>query len=81
MIHKILRLLVNTLRVNDKDYLLNRDNLTQSIEMQLSEKKKTFAQFSFPFLKSLLSLKHFPKKMTLVADVFPEILAPKSMVA
>ena len=49
--------------------------------MQLSEKKKTFSQFSFPFLKSLLSLKHFPKKMTLIADVFPEILAPKSMVA
>ena len=52
----------NTLTVNDKHYLLNRDNLTQPIQMQLSEKEKKFSQFSFPFLKSILSFKHFPKK-------------------
>ena len=62
MIRKILRLFVNTLTVNDKHYLLNRDNLTQPIQMQLTEKQKTFSQFSFPFLKSLLSFKYFPKK-------------------
>ena len=62
MIHQILRLFGNTLTVNDKHYLLNRDNLTQPIHMQLSEKQKTFSQFSFPFLKSLLSFKYFPKK-------------------
>ena len=52
----------NTLTVNDKHYLLNRDNLTEPILMQLSEKQKKFSQFSFPFLKSILSFKHFPKK-------------------
>ena len=52
----------NTLTVNDKHYLLNRDNLTEPIQMQLSEKQKNFSQFSFPFLKSILSFKHFPKK-------------------
>ena len=62
MIHKILRLFVNTLTVNDKDYLLNRENLTQQIEMQLSEKQKTFSEFFFAVLKSLLNFKHFPKK-------------------
>ena len=62
MIHKILRLFVNTLTVNDKHYLLNRDNLTQQIQMQLSEKQKTFSEFFFAVLKSILNFKHFPTK-------------------
>ena len=62
MIHKILRLFVNTLTVNDKHYLLNRDNLTQQIEMQLSEKQKNFSKFLFAVLKSILNFKNFPKK-------------------
>ena len=53
---------VNTLRVNDKHDLLNRDNLTQPIQVQLSQKEKIFAQFFFVFLKSILNLKHLPKK-------------------
>ena len=48
--------------VNDKHYLLNRDNLTQPIPMQLSEKQKTFSEFFFAVLKSILNFKHFPKK-------------------
>ena len=63
MIHKILSLFVNTLTVNDKHYLLNRDNLTQTIQIQLSQKKKTFFQFFFfTFLKSILHFKHLPEK-------------------
>ena len=65
VIHKILRLFVHTLTVNDKHYLLNRGNLTQPIQMQLSEKQKTFSQFFFfffAFLKSILNVKHLPKK-------------------
>ena len=62
MIHKILRPFVNTFAVNDKHYLLNRENLTQPIQMQLSEKQKTFSGYFFPFLKSLLNFKHFRKK-------------------
>ena len=61
MIHKILRLFVNTLIVDDKHYLLNRDNLTQPIQMQLSQKQKTFSEFFFAFLKSILNFKHLPK--------------------
>ena len=45
MIYKILRLFVNTLTADDKHYLLNRDNLTQQIQMQLSQKEKTFSNF------------------------------------
>ena len=62
MIHEILRLFVNTLTADDKHYLLNRDNLTQQIEMQLSKKEKTFSEISFAFLNSLLNFKHLPTK-------------------
>ena len=62
VIHKILRLFVNTWTVNDKHYPLNRNNLTQPIQMELSQKQKTFSQFFFAFLKSILNFKHFPTK-------------------
>ena len=62
MIHKILRLFVNTLTVDEKHYLLTRDNLTQTIQIQLSQKQKTFFEFFFAFLKSILNFKHLPKK-------------------
>ena len=62
VIHKILRSFVNTLTVNDKHYLLNKGNETQPIQMQLSEKQKTFSEFFFAFLKSILYLKHLLKK-------------------
>ena len=59
--HKILRMFVNTLTVDEKHYLLNRDNLTQPIQMQLYQKQKTFSEFFFAFLKSILNFKHLPK--------------------
>ena len=62
MIEKILRLFVNTLTVNDKHYHLNRDNLTQAIQISLPQKQKTFSQFFVAFLKSILNFKHLPKK-------------------
>ena len=62
VIHKILRPFVNTLAVNDKHYLLNRDNLTRQIQIQISKKQKIFSEFFFPFLKSILNFNHLPKK-------------------
>ena len=62
VIHKILRLLVNTLTADDKHYLLNRNNLAQPIKIQLSEKLKIFSEFFLAFLKSVLYFKHLPKK-------------------
>ena len=38
-----LRLFLNTLTVDDKYSLLSRDNSMQTIQMQLSEKQKTFS--------------------------------------
>ena len=62
VIHKILRLLVNTLTADDKHYLLNRDNLAQPIQIQLSEKQKIFSEFFLPFLKSVLNFKDLRMK-------------------
>ena len=61
VIHKIQRLFVNTLTADDKHYLLNLDILAQRIQMQLSQKQKTFSAFFFAFLKSILNFKHLPK--------------------
>ena len=51
----------NTLRADGKYSLLNRDNLTQPIRMQLSEKEETCSQFFCRFLKSSLNFEHFQK--------------------
>ena len=79
VMHKIRRQFVNTLTVDDKDYMVHRDNLAQQIRMQLSQKEKTFSEFFFAFLKSILNFKHLPKKDTLIAHVFPERLVSKNM--
>ena len=59
---KILGLLVNTLTDDDKYSLLYRENLTQPIQILLSQKRKTFSKFFSAFLKSALSFAHFQKK-------------------
>ena len=49
---------------NDKYSLLNRDNLTQPIHMQLSQKQKNFSDFFFfffAFSKARLNFKPFQK--------------------
>ena len=77
---KISGLFVNTLTDDDKYCLLYRDNLTQRIQILLSQKEKTFSQFFSPFLKSTLNFEHFQKKMTLIADVFPKLPSPKKVI-
>ena len=62
VIGKILMLFVDTLTVDEKHYLLTRDNLTQTIQIQLSQKQKTFYEFFLVFLKSILNFQHLPKK-------------------
>ena len=52
----------NTLNVGHIYSLLNRDNLTQSIQMQLPLTKKSVSQFVSSFLKSRLNFEFFQKK-------------------
>ena len=59
---KILRLFVNTLTTDDKYSLLNRDNLTEPIQILLYQKDRTFSQFFSSFLKSTFNFEHFQKK-------------------
>ena len=59
---QILGLLVNTLDADDKYPVLNKDNLTIPIQMQLSQKQKSVSQFLAAFLKSMLNFKNFEKK-------------------
>ena len=51
IIFKILGLLFNPLTIDDKYSLLNRGNLLQHFQMQLSKKQKIFSEFFFPFFK------------------------------
>ena len=44
---------------DDKNSLLNRDNLTQPIQMELSQKQKPFPQFFSRILKSSWNFQHF----------------------
>ena len=46
----------------EKYPVLNRDNLTIPIQMQLSQKPNTFCQFFAAFLKFLFNFKYFETK-------------------
>ena len=79
LICKILRLFLHTFPADDKYSLPNRDNLTQSVQMQLSQKQKPFSPF-FAKFSNLASFFSFKKKMTLIANVFPKLRTSKNVV-
>ena len=76
----ILGLFVNKLSSDDKDTLLNGDNLMQRIQMQISKKQKIFAEFfsGFPNLDQIFKI--LKKLMTIIAYPFPKLLAAKNVV-
>ena len=77
---KISGLFLNTLTEDDKYSLLYRDNLTQPIQIQLSQKQKTFSQFFSAYLKSTLNFKYFQRKMSCIADLLPKLPSPKKAI-
>ena len=80
VLSEILGLFVNTLTVDDNYCLLYRDNLTQPIQIQLSQKQKNFSEFFSAFLKSTLNFQHFEKGMTFLADVFFKLPSPNKVI-
>ena len=54
--------LVKTLTANYEYSRSNRKNLPLPVQMQLSEKPKTYFQFFIAFLESTLNFEHFEKK-------------------
>ena len=77
---KSLGLFLNILTDDDKYCLLYRDNLTQPIEILLSQKQKTFSEFFSALSKCILNFDHFQKKMTLIAYAFPKLPSPKKVI-
>ena len=65
---------------DDKYSLLNRDNLTQPIPTQLSQKQKAFFRFFLAFSKSKLISNIYKKKMTFIVQIFPILRTPKNVV-
>ena len=63
VLSKILGLFVNTLTDDEKYSLLYRHNLTQQIQILLSQKPKTFSKLSSEILKPTLNFERFEKKV------------------
>ena len=59
---EILGVFVNTLTADGKYPAEDWKSLQLPIQMQLSEKRKTFSQFFVPFLEFISNIKHFEKK-------------------
>ena len=75
---EILGLLVNILAADEKYPVLNRDNLTISVQMQLCEKQKPFSHLFSAFLKYSLNFKYCEKKMTIIDFAFSKLRTPKT---
>ena len=59
---EILGMCVNILTPDGKYHVQDCENLKLGIQMQLSEKRKTFSRFFVPFLESTSNFKHFESK-------------------
>ena len=57
----------------------NTDDLPLPVQMQLSGKLKTFAEFFIAILESALNFEHFEKKVSLIAQVFLKLYTPKDV--
>ena len=66
-------LLINTLAANEKYPVLNREYLTIPIQMELSQKQKTFSESFADFLKSYWNFEPFEKKKSFIAFVFSKL--------
>ena len=59
---KILGVFVKTLTAGDMYPVQGCENLQLPIQMQLSEKRKTFSEFFVPFLDTTSNFEHFERK-------------------
>ena len=66
----MLGLFVNSLTADNKYSLLNRGIFLLHFQMQLSQKRKTFCEFSLTLSNFRFNFEDFQKKMTLIADIF-----------
>ena len=79
VIWQIWQLFGSILAANDKYRDLNRDKLTIPIQMQLSQKEKTFPRFFSVFFSIWInSWKFWKKTMILIDFVFPNLRTAKT---
>ena len=80
MIWKVLGLFGKPLTSDDKYPLLNRGNLLEHLQMELSQKKKLFGILFLHFrnLDSIFNI--FKKNMTLIVALFLYLGTPKNVV-
>ena len=71
---------LNTLTADDKYSLISRENLMQTIQMDLSQKQNIFCYFFWAFFESAWNFENFQKKITLIAHVFPNFSTTKDVV-
>ena len=62
VLREILRVFLNTLTGDAKYSLEVWENLPLPIQVELSEKRKTFSEFFVPFLESTSNFKCFQRK-------------------
>ena len=72
-------LLVNILTTYDKYPVQDSENFQLPIQMQLSEKRKTFSEFVVPSLESTSNFKHF-ERILVIANVFVSLQTVKNLV-
>ena len=77
VLSKILALFVNTLIDDGKYSLLYRDNLTQQIQILLSQKPKTFSKLSSEILSPTLNFEHFQTKDDPLSRCSSQISVPE----
>ena len=70
---------LKTMTADDKYSLSSSDNWMQKIQMHLSQKQNVFSQFFAAFFEYALNFKHFEKKITLIAYVFPKLPTTKDV--
>ena len=75
-----LRVFVNTLTADGKYPRQGCRNLQLLIQMQLSEKRKTFSMFLFHFWMLHQILNILKEKMIVIANVFPKLQTVKILV-
>ena len=74
---KILGVFLNTLTSDDKYPVEDSENFQLPMQMQLSEKRKTFFEFFFHFWKLHQILNILKSRMMVIANVFPKLQTVK----
>ena len=71
---------VNALTTDYKYPLKDCENFPLHIQMEFSEKGKTFSQVFVPFMETSSNFKHFQSKNIVISNVFTKLQTVKDLV-